>query len=400
MRYYTAGGTVRDLLLGVFPKDHDVAFAASPQEFITLNPQAHKAGGPTEIFLLGGSEYTPLRGSSPQEDALERDLTINAFLLEENGRLHMHPNALEDLAAGRLHPASARSFRQDPLRVFRAARFSACLPGFAPSGECLGLMSEAACDGLLETIAPERVGRELLRALQGPEPGDFLRVLEASGCLSPWFSPLEKGGGIPAGPPRYHRHSVLGHTAEVMDKTAGQFALWLEKKRMMDGLAANSILTDAERAVLSHAVWMALCHDLGKNLTAPEILPHHYGHEQAGAPEALALAHRLALPASYRKAGALSCRLHMKAGRYSEHRPAVRVDLLAEAHAAGLALPLFLLAQADSGRNFLWELASAELKIILNVTLPAGWQNRGAESGKKLRDLRCNALARAALISL
>ncbi len=413
MRYYLAGGAVRDILLGKAPKDHDVVFAGNAQDFIALNPSAYKVADDPEIFILNGCEYTALRGATPQEDLSARDLTINAFLLEESGKLHMHPLALEDLLARRLRPASDKSFSQDPLRVFRVARFAATLPEFAPSPDCLKLMEETQKLGLLEGLAAERVGQELRRALSAPKPGNFLRVLEQAGCLAPWFSPLEQGVGKVAGPPKYHQHSVIGHIADIMDKSAEEFASWLNDSQKADDTAcpppANETgetsrpnrqgdskkQNDSKKMAQIHelGVWMALCHDIGKALTEQETLPHHYGHETSGEAPAHELALRLALPAEYRKAARLASRLHMKAGRYPELRPGTRIDLLMEAHNAGLLLPLFLLAQADSGKPGLLERAEKDLQTILKVSLPEEWRNQGEKSGQRLRELRCAELA-------
>ncbi len=375
MHYYTAGGAVRDLLLGLESRDLDLLFDGTEAEFIQANPGARKVRElPCSIYLLDGREYTPLRGGSLATDMLRRDFTCNALALAEDGRIFAHPQTFGDLRERVIRPASPSALADDPVRIFRAARLYATLPGFSPHPECLAAMSDAAVS--VREVAAEQVGRETAKACAAGKPGNFLRLLAETGRLSPWFAELEGAAGIPAGPPKYHDTSVLEHTARVMDKTA--------------------LLCRGEpEEVRVPAVWSALCHDLGKTSTPGDILPHHYEHERRGEEAAGLLADRLRLSVRMREAGVKAARLHMKAGVHPTLRVGTRVDLLLEAHAAGLLRPLFLLAQADSGRAGLLAAAERDLAVILAVRLPPARQNLGAASGIHLRQLRCAALAEA-----
>jgi tRNA nucleotidyltransferase (CCA-adding enzyme) len=375
MNYYTAGGAVRDLLLGRPVRDLDLLFDGSESDFIQANPQARKVRDlPCPIYLLGGYEYTPMRGGSFAADMLRRDFTCNALALAEDGRLFAHPQALGDLRDRVIRPTSPESLINDPVRLFRAARLHAALPGFSLHSECLAAMRDPAVS--LHDIAPEQVGRETQKACSAAKPGNFLRDLAEAGRLLPWFAEFEGTPDIPAGPPKYHNSSVLEHMARVMDTTA-------------------LLCRDDPEETRTLAVWSALCHDLGKASTPLEILPHHYEHEARGATAAAALADRLRLPNRMRAAGIKAAHLHMKAGVYPTLRSGTRVDLLMEAHAADLLRPLFLTAQADSGRRDLLEAAERDLAVILAVHLPPERRNQGAASGARLRELRCTALAEA-----
>ncbi|MDL2314192.1 HD domain-containing protein [Desulfovibrio sp. OttesenSCG-928-C14] len=382
MKYYLAGGAVRDLLTGHWPQDLDFSFNGEEAEFLSLYPDARKTPhGPA--LLLGRHEYTPLRGDI-QADLAARDFTMNSFLLEENGVLRMHPQALPDLRDRVLRPAAPGSLAADPLRVFRAARFCAMDPLLSPAPDCLEQIRNASAAPSFKQISAERVGRECIKALGGQKPGNFLRLLEAGQALGHWFEELAGAAGKPAGPPEFHKTDVLEHIAAVMDKTLDEFLAWQNKRPPYPSKNIEEI-----RAL---ALWMALCHDLGKNSTPAEVLPHHYEHETRGMKAASNLARRLRLPERFRQAGWLAAKLHMKAGIYTRLRPSTRVDLVAEAQSRRLFIPLFLLAQADSGHHYLLELATHDLKIINAVTLPPEWRNLGAESGRRLRDLRCQAI--------
>lgn len=389
MRFYAAGGAVRDLLLGRPMRDADFVFADPAEAFILRYPAARKTKeGPHPIYLLDGQEYSPLPPGLPlfealRKDLLRRDFTVNALLLADDGVLHAHPLALADLRQRIIRPASATALRDDPVRALRAARFSACLPGFDLHPETLAQMRalgkecrpEYRPEYPLDTVAAEQVGNEFRKACAGQFPGHFLRTLYRGDCLNPWFAEFARASGIPAGPPRFHDADVLEHSARIMDACAR--------------LCAEDGVTGREREL---AVWMALCHDIGKCATAPEMLPRHIGHEQAGEALAASLGARLRLPALFVKAGAMAARLHMKAGRYTRLRPGTKVDLLMALHKSGLLRPLSRLAAADSAQRDLPEMMERDCARILQVSLPEAWRNRAQESGARLRELRANAL--------
>ncbi|MDY7001149.1 MAG: HD domain-containing protein, partial [Thermodesulfobacteriota bacterium] len=253
-----------------------------------------------------------------------------------------------------------------PLRVFRAARFYATWPDFTAHSELISLMRQTAHAGLLEKIAPERVGVETRRALAGPLPGRFLWLLSEARCLEPWFMEFVQAGQIPAGPAPYHTESLLAHTIQVMDRLAGSELV----------------------------AWMGLCHDLGKAATPAIHHPRHIGHEGLGESLAARLGERLRLPEKFIQAGAEASKWHMKAGRYGELRPGTKVDMLVCLHARGLVDEMFALALADHDRDFLAQ-ANKDLSAILSVRLPEEDRDQGPASGEKLRLLRCQALAGA-----
>ena len=309
----------------------------------------------------------PLRGGSIQDDLAARDLTVNALALDSGGRLHVHPQALDDLRARILRPASPVAFAADPVRIFRLARFAACWPRWEVSSEAIRQM-QALSPATLAALPAERVGRELLKALEGPQPGRFFQVLAQGKALAPWFRELVRADTIPAGPAAWHRNSVLGHSLRIMNSVAGD----------------------------AMAVWMALCHDLGKTTTDSTTLPHHYGHEQRGVSLAVGMAQRLGLSTRHRKAAALACAEHMKAGIYETLRPGTRRDLVWRAHQSGFGPSFWRLADADSGKPVSMA-AAQDLAVLLSIRLPKEQRGQGSKSGDYLRQLHCRALAEAAL---
>lgn len=350
------------MLLGRPCKDFDFSFAGGVPSFVQSFPTARKVGRTVDVWLLNSYECRPLQGTTIAEDLLTRDLTINALAMDEQGCIHAHPKAFYDLQHKFLRPASPESFHNDPARVFRLARMAATFPDFSLHDEAIEQMRQISRSVLL-SLPAERVCREVSYALSALKPSRFLSTLHTGQCLSPWLQEFVSADGIPAGPIPWHDNSVLAHTGEVMDRVAG------------DPLA----------------VWMALCHDIGKTLTPPSLWPRHIGHEHSGEALALKLAERLAMPKKYHLAGALACRLHMKAGLYATLRRTTRRDLLWEAR--GVHRSFWAVVNADSLRP-ISALADQELAAILAVHLPPHLNNLGPASALHLRQLQCHALVK------
>lgn len=364
MKFYLVGGAVRDMLLGISPKEYDFVFTGAVEEFISCNPTARRAGNDFAICILKGIEYAPIRGKTIDEDLTFRDLTINALALDETSRIYSLPDTFHDLQRKILRPASKTAFLQDPLRIFRVARFAAEFPDFSVHSDTYAQMKQVAKLGLLESLTPERVGAEFLKAIGATQPGRFLEILDQASCLSPWFLELSRMSSIPAGPIQYHSNDCLAHVVNTVNKCRGDIT----------------------------ACYMALCHDLGKQETKKELLPRHIGHEKRGEELAERLGQRLRLSTHLIKAGMIASRLHMKAGLYPTLRIGTKVDLLHSLHRQRVLKSFFRMIEADSGHNYLPQ-AQADLKVILSVTLPPELQDLGEESGKRLRELRCLALS-------
>lgn len=364
MKVYLAGGAVRDLLLGRQVTDRDyLVMGATKQEFVQAHPTAQEVGRTFPIFLLDRLEFSFPRAQSLTEELKARDLTVNAMLLDEDGSLICHPNGLNDLKNQTLRPASHESFVVDPLRVFRAARLWAKLPFFKPHAELLESMRTIADKDLLRQLPADRIGQEVVKALNTPAPGNFFRLLAQTNCLEPWFSELADGLNIPAGPLPYHDTNVIEHTCRTMDALAGD----------------------------EMAVWMGLCHDLGKVTTPQKELPKHHGHDRRGVRMADEISKRIRLSNAHATAGAKAAQWHMIAAQYNDLRPGTKVDLLMDLHLSRTFEPFFKLVRADQDKDFATK-AQRELNRILKISLPKEFMNLGEESGKRLHALRAQAL--------
>jgi poly(A) polymerase len=209
---YLVGGCVRDLLLGLRPKDYDIATAARPQQVKRTFPRncriigrrfklAHlHFHGNTKILEVSTFRRTPQTENqestqadllirhdnefgTAEEDALRRDFTVNALFLDVGRNCILdYANGLEDL-----HNRTIRTigdprvrFREDPVRILRAAKFAGRL-GFHVEPETLAAMAEVAPD--LVRAAPPRVLEEILRLLRSGHALDSFQLLRDVGAL-------------------------------------------------------------------------------------------------------------------------------------------------------------------------------------------------------------------------
>ncbi|MDD4733116.1 MAG: tRNA nucleotidyltransferase, partial [Desulfovibrio sp.] len=129
MQILLVGGAVRNILLGLPAADKDfLVLNADEEEFLRKFPKAKQVGKSFPVFLVNGLEFSFPRRSDPawttmqilQADFEERDLTINAMALDQDGELYCHPQALNDLHSRTLRPAGPEAMAADPLRIFRA----------------------------------------------------------------------------------------------------------------------------------------------------------------------------------------------------------------------------------------------------------------------------------------
>ena len=125
---------------------------------------------------------------SLEEDLARRDLTVNAMARDGKGRLIDPFGGQRDLS-DRVLRHVGDAFREDPLRVFRLARFAAELKGFSVHATTVALISDMAPS--LTELPAERVWAEFKKALAAPDPQRFTDVLRAGRCLGHWFAELE-----------------------------------------------------------------------------------------------------------------------------------------------------------------------------------------------------------------
>lgn len=216
MEIYLVGGAVRDELLGIPTKDRDwVVVGQSPEIMLELgftqvgrdfpvflHPQTHeeyalarterKTGVGHQGFVCHAGPEVTL-----EQDLERRDLTINAIAKTPQGQYVDPFGGREDLTARRLAQVSP-AFAEDPLRVYRVARFAARLPGFEVTPTTAATIQQLATTNELVGLSAERVWQELSKALLAPAPHRFVQVLAANRALAPWLEELSSTESLPA----------------------------------------------------------------------------------------------------------------------------------------------------------------------------------------------------------
>ena len=214
------GGATRDLLLGDVPRELDVVVDGSAEAFAAriatmiddgrfaadvpgrCRLETHERFGTASISWQGGrvdvagrrAESYAAPGSLPdvrpgtaEQDLGRRDFTVNAIAValggERRGELRAAPDALDDLAAGRLRVLHDQSFSDDPTRLLRLGRYAARL-GFAVEEHTAALAAAAISAGALATISGARFGAELRLALGEADAAAALAALARLGALA------------------------------------------------------------------------------------------------------------------------------------------------------------------------------------------------------------------------
>lgn len=209
MEIYLVGGAVRDELLDLPTQDRDwVVVGQSPEAMLELG--FTQVGRDFPVFLHPSSheEYALARTERKtgvghqgfvchagpevtlEQDLERRDLTINAIAKTPDGQYVDPFGGRDDLAAQRLQQVSP-AFAEDPLRVYRVARFAARLPGFEVTPTTAATIRQLAATDELAGLSAERVWQELSKALLASAPHRFVQVLAANQALSPWLDELD-----------------------------------------------------------------------------------------------------------------------------------------------------------------------------------------------------------------
>ncbi|HEY3954561.1 MAG TPA: CCA tRNA nucleotidyltransferase [Streptosporangiaceae bacterium] len=297
------GGPVRDVFLHREPGDLDLATDATPEQVLEITDGWADATWSMgiefgTIGLRKGShriEITTYRseryeqdsrkpdvqyGKTLEGDLARRDFTVNAMA----ARLPSHE--LVDLYGGlrdlkdkvlRTPGSAADSFTDDPLRILRAARFTAQL-GFTPTAEVTVAMREYA--GRLEIVSAERIRDELTKLLLAPDPISGIVLLVDTGVAEYVLPEVPR---LRLERDEHYRHKdVYQHSLTVLRQAIG-----LEERY---GLAGDLVLRLA-----------ALLHDIGKpktrsRLPGGRVAFHH--HEVVGADLARKRLRQLRFPAA------------------------------------------------------------------------------------------------------
>lgn len=211
---FFVGGCVRDLVLGLTPKDYDVATSAAPPAVVALFRHVvevgvafgvvrvrvpGRSGGPLHEIEVAtfradggysdGRRPDAVRFTDVREDVLRRDFTLNGLLLDPLGpdgrpvarsQVVDLVGGLDDLHAGILRAIGVPRLRfaEDALRMLRAPRFAARFVLEIEPATATAIRTAAAD---LVRVSPERVRAELLAMLAATTAPRALALLEDLG---------------------------------------------------------------------------------------------------------------------------------------------------------------------------------------------------------------------------
>lgn len=274
---YLVGGSVRDLLMGRACHDYDFTTPLHPDEVEArvraagrrpylmgkkFGTVAFKVEGHTvEVTTFRAESYEP--GSRRpnvsyladlDDDLGRRDFTINAIAMHGDEVID-HFGGRADIEARLVRAVGDAKdrFREDPLRMLRAARFASQLDFTVEPGTVAGIAHGAF---RILTVARERWMAELDRLLVGPGALYALRLLAETGLLRYLLPELQLQVGYDQDTP-WHDRTLWEHTLAVVA-----------------GVPQDVTLR-----------WAALMHDAGKPYARVEKPGRatYVGHERLGA---------------------------------------------------------------------------------------------------------------------
>jgi poly(A) polymerase len=278
-----AGGCVRDELLGLIPKDYDIATDARPEQVQQLFRRTVAVGasfgvievlGPrqdgdflkvqvatfrTDEGYSDGRRPDQVVFSSAREDALRRDFTINGMFCDPlKNELLDYVGGQADLQARVLRAIGDPHvrFAEDKLRLLRAVRIATRFDLTIEPATAAAIQTMA---DQLPVVSAERIAEELRQLLVHPRRSRGVNLLYELGLVQPILPELLPIKGLPQGPPNAPVGDLWDHVMVVLDKLGPEPSFPL--------------------------AMAALLHDVGKPRTVgrtPERYTFHY-HEHVGA---------------------------------------------------------------------------------------------------------------------
>jgi poly(A) polymerase len=323
---YLAGGCVRDRLLGVTPKDYDIATDARPEtvqqlfdhtvavgarfgviQVIDGEHQFEVATFRADAAYLDGRRPSAVSFGTIEEDVRRRDFTIGGMYCDpETDRVIDLVGGMRDLRAGIVRAIGNvhERFAEDHLRMLRAVRFAARL-GFAIEPATWAAIQHSAPS--IGHIAAERVGEEIVMIMTEGGAAHGLDLLVESGLAAVVMPEVLEMIGCEQ-PANFHPEGdVYTHTRLML-----------------------SMLPRGCKETLAFGV---LLHDIAKPRTRavePDGKVTYYGHTDQGAAIASEMMQRLRRSRFVQDRVAYLVRYHLRMCMAPRMRPATLKRMIAE----------------------------------------------------------------------
>lgn len=232
---FLVGGCVRDSILGLEPKDWDIATDAHPDKVISLFQKVIPTGieyGTVTIMENGEPiEVTTFRADgnygdgrrpdavkfslSIEDDLARRDFSCNAIAWNPISEEMVDPYKGHLAIINRLITAvgnPVERFQEDGLRILRAIRFCA-QKGFNIELSTLNAIRDNT--QMLDNVSKERIREEMLKTVAGKNVGEALNILLSSGVLKKVCPELARQAGLSQN--QYHAYDVWEHTVKCVE---------------------------------------------------------------------------------------------------------------------------------------------------------------------------------------
>ena len=203
---YQVGGSVRDEILGIPNNDEDYCVTGLEEnEFENIFPNALKLGKSFKVYNINGKEIALARTEKKtklghkgfeictnknitiEQDLARRDITINSIAKDLITNEYIDPfNGISDIK-NKIIRATTNAFKEDPLRVYRVARFAAYL-NFEVHENTIEMMKNLKEELLY--LPKERIFKEFEKALKSQNPQNFFNVLLKSQVLDVHFKEI------------------------------------------------------------------------------------------------------------------------------------------------------------------------------------------------------------------
>jgi tRNA nucleotidyltransferase (CCA-adding enzyme) len=361
-RALLVGGCVRDMLMGVVPKDWDLEVyqldAARLRELLDQFGSVNLVGESFTVYKLGhdldvsiprrerksgrGHKGFVIEGDpsmSVAEASRRRDFTINAISQDPlTGELIDPFAGRNDIEQRVLRSVSADTFAEDSLRVLRAAQFASRF-AFDIDADTVALCRTID----LSDLPAERIWGELEKLfLRSRRPSVGLEWLRKLAVIEKLFPEIQSLIDVPQDPEWHPEGDVFVHTGLVCDR-------------------ARELIDDLSYARQVTVMLAALAHDFGKPATT-EFLEGRWrsrGHEEAGVEPTESFLTRINVHTNngYNVRGQVIAlvREHLKPGEFYKKRDEVGEGAFRRLARRCEPDLLYRVAKADSlGRNAEW----------------------------------------------
>ena len=234
---YLVGGCVRDIVMGLEPKDYDVATLARPEQVGEMFPGSLTVGAQFGVVIVpreeGNVEVATFRSDglyadgrhpvhveyakSAEEDVRRRDFTINGLLYDPvEDKVLDYVSGQADIRGRRVRTIGDpyQRFSEDRLRMLRAVRFAARF-NFELDGAAADAIRELA--GEIRLVSAERIRDEILKILTEGQARRGFELLDSTHLLGQVLPEVKAMQGVEQ-PPEFHPEGdVWTHTLMMLD---------------------------------------------------------------------------------------------------------------------------------------------------------------------------------------